>query len=460
MKLSIQQKALAINLEKSFYGSFAEIGAGQEVARHFFQAGAASGTIAKSMSAYDMIFSDSIYGREDSGRYVCEPRLMKMLEKEFSLLESRLEHRSENTKFFAFANTVATTGSRSEKSGHGWIGLRYQSKVNGPYNDIIVHLKLFDKGAKLQGEAVSNVGVNLIYGALFNHKPEDIIDQLFNEVSSNRLEADYIRFHGPDLENVDNRIMNLKLVEKGLAKAVLFTPQGEVLIIGDELFQHSVLVQRGSFAPVTNIHWDLQKSGIAAFKKECPDKADKLQVFMELTLQNLKDEGKLDINEFLDRMEAIAQLDQPVLVSNFNYFYELRQHLMQYTSEPIRMVLGGSLLRKLFERRHYDKLSSGILGGMGLLFKGDSKLYVYPQLCDGQILDSKSYLPEDDLVHLYKYIQSRDKLVDIVGCDLTQTEIAAEDILQMIKSNNSEWESYVPTEVVKVIKERKLFGFR
>lgn len=457
--ISVEQKALTVNLDPSVYGSFAEIGAGQEVVRRFFLAGASSGTVAKSMSAYDMQFSDAIYGKEESGRYVCEPRLLRMLKHEFDLIDERLTEKADTTKFFAFADTVATSPFGSDQAGHGWLGVRYQLEPHGPCNEIVLHIKMHDPNAQLQASAIGTVGVNLIYGATQNLSAEELIEHLVDEVGKKRIEIDMIRFSGPAHQNVDNRIMSLKLVEEGFTNAVLFTPQGEVLQVSDHLYKKTILVQRGSFNPVTKVHWDLQESGIREIKKELPESANNLAVLMEITVHNLNSEQGIDRKNFLDRMDAIATLDQPVLITNFFLFYQVRQYLQQFTKMPIRMVLGANLLEKLFQREHYQDLKGGVLEGFGRLVKGQTKLYIYPQVNDGEVRTSKNFKPESDLALLYDYLDARQKFVDLIGCDVEHTKVPAVNILKMIEEKNNEWEDYVPKKVADVIKSKKLFGY-
>lgn len=457
--ISVEQKALTVNLNPNIYGSFAEIGAGQEVVRRFFLAGASSGTVAKSMSAYDMQFSDAIYGREVSGRYVCEPRLLKMLKHEYELIEERLTDRKDKSHFFAFADTVATSPYGSDQPGHGWLGIRYQLSPHGPCNEIVVHIKMLDPNAQLQAQAIGTVGVNLIYGATHNLPAEELIEQLVDEVGKKRIEIDMIRFSGEAHKDIDNRLMSLKLVEEGFTSAVLFTPQGEVLQVADYLYKKPVLIQRGSFNPVTKVHWDLQESGVAKIKNEFPEEADKAVVLMEITLHNLDASKGIDRKNFLDRMDAIATLDQPVLITNFFLFYQVRQFIQQFTKLPIRMVLGANLLDRLFEREHYANLKGGVLEGFGRLVKGQTKLYIYPQMDNGQVQTSKTKKPEGDLGLLYDYLDARDKFVDIVGCSVEQTQVPGDSILNMIQSGNKDWENYVPAPVAEVIKKKGLFGY-
>ncbi len=167
--LETEQKALEINLDEKVYGSFAEIGAGQEVARHFFQVGAAAGTIAKTISAYDKVMSDKIYGIESTGRYVCESRVYKMLDHEYELMESRLENDRPNSCFFAFADSVAAINYQRTIRGSGWLGIRFQLSPGGVPNDLVIHVKMLDNDNQLQQQAIGILGVNLIYACYRYH---------------------------------------------------------------------------------------------------------------------------------------------------------------------------------------------------------------------------------------------------------------------------------------------------
>ncbi len=236
--LSAKEKALKINLNQEIYGSFAEIGAGQETAGHFFKAGGASGTVAKTMSAYDMSFSDAIYG--ESGRYVCEERLLRMIEKEYGLLEKRLQSRASQTCFFAFANTVETTNFHKTNQGHGWLGIKFQLKPNSEPNECVIHIVLKDNESSWQQRSIGIIGVNLIYACIYlNKEPENLIKTLLDGIVPGTVEVDMIRFNGPDLKHIDNRLMSLKLVKNGLTKTTMFGPDGKVLQPSEAIYQSS-----------------------------------------------------------------------------------------------------------------------------------------------------------------------------------------------------------------------------
>src|SRR2546426_707100 len=266
--ITTRQKALALNLDARTYGTFAEIGGGQEVARAFFAAGGAAGAVAKSISAYDMAVSDSLYGAAQ--RYVSRERLEAMLALEFSQLVNLLgEQRGESKCFFAFANTVATRRFGSAGNGRGWLGVRFQARPREQPSEVIIHAHLLDRDAAHEQEALGAVGVNLIYGAFFMHDaPERLIASLLDELSRERVEIDMVKFSGPAFEGVDNRLMSLQLVELGLTDAAMFTALGEVVQPSEVLYKKAILVERGSFRPATNLTLDLLQRAMELFSSD------------------------------------------------------------------------------------------------------------------------------------------------------------------------------------------------
>ncbi|MCK9469392.1 MAG: hypothetical protein M0Q49_08240, partial [Porticoccaceae bacterium] len=246
IKLSTEQKALEINLDEQKYGTIVEIGAGQEVARQFFNAGAAAGTIAKTSSAYDMQISDAIYGKAE--RYVSLERVRQMMDHEFDLLIERLaQRRSRNTTYFTYAATVTARSYRQTSECHGWIGLKLQMYPGAPASEIVMHVRMMDDTNKLQSEALGILGVNLIYGAFFAPlKPKALIEGLLDNLEPDRIEVDLINFSGPYFEEVDNRLMNLHLVRSWCCRAVMFDSTNQPVVPGTELRRKNTLVLRGS----------------------------------------------------------------------------------------------------------------------------------------------------------------------------------------------------------------------
>ncbi|MBT4762324.1 MAG: hypothetical protein HOO06_11545 [Bdellovibrionaceae bacterium] len=458
------RKALQINLDDQVYGSFAEIGAGQEVARHFFQAGRASHTVAKSMSAYDMKFSDEIYGREDSGRYVVESRLLKMLEKEFLLLKERLlEKRGDETCFFSFASTVTTSSNTKGARCHGWIGVCYQLRPGGPTNKIILHLNMKDKFRLQQQEALGVLGVNLIHAAFYRYeKKVDLINSLTDNLSPDRVEIDMIRSEGVDLKHIDNRLLSLELVRQGFTDAVLFAPNGKVVQAAEALHGQAVLLQRGTFRPVTKTNMLLIDHSLEEIKNDNLEK--KPMAILELTMHLLNTSTDpsatvtIDQKDFLDRVETLTLLGHHVLISNFFYFYQLKEYLRRCTKEEVYMTIGAPLLDKLFNNEYYKKLPHGILGAFGNLFDSKTKLLVFPYKDNDICLTSQAFSPEPSLYHLYKHLFENKFIKDISNCDNIDTTVHSSNIRQMLEENDPNWEDLVPDIARDHIKKKKLFG--
>ncbi|MBK9321777.1 MAG: hypothetical protein IPM97_02270 [Bdellovibrionaceae bacterium] len=457
----MNEKAHHINLNPAIYGTFAEIGAGQEVARHFFVAGKASQTIAKTISAYDMTFSDEIYGREPNGRYVCESRLEKMLSHEFNLLQERLsKKRGAQTQFFAFASTVATGSANDKKYCHGWLGVRFQKTPGGESNDIILHVRMQDRHRLQQQEALGILGVNLIDVAFYHSdKTEEIISSLVDDLKQGQIIIDVLRFNGPDLKHINPYLMNLELVRRDLSEAILFSPNKEILQVSDAIYKKALLIQRGTYRPVTNTHLDVLSKGLKHFKNDFKLKDTDCLSLMELTMRNLQTDGTLDEKDFLDRIETLCSLGQHVLVSNFNLFYRLKTYFRQYTQEPMAIVLGASHLERVFDEARYKDLSGGLLEGLGKLLDIQTKLYVYPHKTDLICLTAKSYFPAPHLRHIYTHFKENNQICDIAGCDEAQIYTHSDQVHEMIVKKNPQWEQLVPTGVRDLIRNKKLFGY-
>ena len=458
--VSIEQKSLSVNLDPSIYGSFAEIGAGQEVARHFFVAGKASGTIAKSISAYDMAVSDSIYGREENGRYVCESRLLKMLDHEFSLLTERLTKiRGENTKFFAFANTVTTSSLRRKSEAHGWMGVRFQTTPMGKANDIVLHVRMLNRMNHLQQEAIGILGVNLVHSMLKHlNEPDQFITHLLDFIGPLRIEIDMIRFSGPDLAHIDNRLMALRLIECGLTNAVVLSPNNQVEQVSEVLFQKNALVLRGNFSPLTNVHLDMLSSAERNFSRDFEIKNKDLIIFNELSMHHLiKDGDALNKKDFLDRVDTMLSTGNKALITNFFLFSDLKKYLRSKTKQAIGLILGGSLLPRLFEAQHYTQMEGGLLQGIAELFDDKTKLYIYPQKHKNEFITSQNFQHEKEVHYLVQHLLQNQKLRDLVGCSEAHIEHHSLDVLKLIQNNDPSWKNYVPKTVIKLIEERKLF---
>jgi len=453
------KKAFQINMDPHIYGAFAEIGAGQEVARMFFSAGGAAGTVAKTISAYDMTFSDAIYG--PAGRYVSRDRLSSMLEHEYALLVERLDSKvgSERT-FFAFADTVAARSFRRHDESHGWMGICFQSSPRGATNEIIIHVRMLDPHNLQQQEALGVVGVNLIYGAFYLAKtPEDLLGSLLDNLEPGRIEVDMIRFSGPDFVEVDNRLMALQLVVKGLTKAALFRANGEVINAADAFYKKPLLVERGSFRPVTLVTDDMLDCARTMFLREETVKNAEPEILMEMTMKNLLASGELDLRDFLDRVDMLGTIGRTVLISAYGEYYRLVRYLTRYTSEMIGLPLGVPALAEIFDEQYYQDLEGGILEGLGRLFKKGVKLYVYPFLhTSGELVTVENFRVPENLQHLYKHLVENGCIEAMEGYHADYLSIRAPQVLSKIKAGDVAWEGMVSPEVARIIRERRLFG--
>lgn len=464
--LGTKQKALAINLDPQIYGSFAEIGAGQDVAANFFKAGASSGTIAKTMSAYDMTFSDAIYGAQKGRRYVSEARLIAMLEKEYGLLIERLaENRGDQTTFFAFSDTMSALNYHKTNEGHGWMGIRFQLEPGGAFNDVVIHVKLLDNDNVLQQSAVGTLGVNLIYACFYYHThPNILLLSLMDNLSRDAIQIDMIRFEGPGFSKIDNRLMSLHLVKYGFSDAALFGPDGKNMQPSEVLYKKHIVVVRGRFRPIINVHLDMLSTGVKQFVQEPDVDKDNVVVITELTLQALKERdadptAEIDEKDFLDRVDILCALGQTVLISDFHEYYKLVSYLSKITKLKMGVVLGYPNLEYIFSEDHYKDLPGGILESFATLFSRKVKLFIYPTLRNGIIYNCLRFNPPPLLVDLYRYLIANNKIEDIRHYKESNLQIDTDKVLQLIKQGAEGWEEYVPPEVATMIKERCLFGY-
>ena len=491
--LTTNRKALTVNLDPTKYGTFAEIGAGQETCRNFFQAGGAAGTIAKTMSAYDMTFSDSIYGKV--GRYVSMERVVKMIEHEYALLEERLtdEVGGERT-FFAYANTMKAKSYRGGDDTHGWMGIRFQTEPGGEPNEIHLHCRMWDPENVQQQHAVGILGTNLIYGAFYLHgNVEAFIESLVDNVGSERIEVDLIHFRGPAFEGVDERIANLHLVRRGLTNAVLFSPEGNITQPSEAFYKKAILVERGSFRPVTEVNIDMLKCSGAQFAREPSIEGKKVIELAEITMNNLLASGKLDYEDYLSRIDLLGATGNWVLISNYFEFYRLTSYFRRYTKEMIGVCMGINTLLEVFNEKYYVNLPGGILESFGRLLKNSVRLYIYPmrRKAYGRYLALKkaeteggpSEEPADrprsakdndkpelitcdnlrvqpQLTNLYRHLLENGYIEHIRDIDESLLDIFSRDILSAIAQNDPIWESMVPAAAVALIKKHQLYGYR
>jgi hypothetical protein len=465
--LSTSLKALTINLDQSTYGVFAEIGGGQEVSRNFFQAGGASGTIAKTISAYDKQYSDILYSQNQaSKRYVSCQRLEEMLDCEYDQLVNMLGSKRETpTRFFVYANTVSTINYRKDNISHGWIGCRFQLHPDSEPNEVVIHVGLHENDNLLQQNTLGIAGVNLLYACFYHHdRPNLFIQSLLDNLSIDRMEITMIRMKGPELSYVDNRLLAVQLVKNGMAKAIMFDKFGNVQEPADMLYKMNVLAFRGSFRPITYAGFDILKSSYALFKRdEDYDKTNTLS-FCEITIDNLMapDESDIDDRDFLDRVDLLNGMGQNVMVSGFREFYKLVHYFSGFRINKLRIVVGAETFEKIFDPKYYSDLKGGILEAFGKLFARNMKMYVYPGLNP----DTSKLIRSEDIAftaetrHLYNYLVSSRLILEISDINKKFINIFSPQVLDKIKVSDPGWEKLVPAYVAETIKSRKLFGYK
>ncbi len=460
---SQKRKALHINLDPDFYGTIAEIGGGQEVARAFFQAGGASGTIAKSISAYDKKFSDNLYNNGKKERYVSEKRLKQMLDKEFDELISNLsEVKTKERKYFVFADTVETLNYSRTNKGHGWMGVKFQLKENGKPNLVVLHADLTENDGILQQYTLGILGVNLIYACLYNYdRPNFFLQSLMDNLNRERVNINMVRMEGPEMDYVDNRLLSVQLVKNNMTNATVFDRNGDVCMPADFLYKKHLLLLRGSFRPITYVGFDMLKSSYGFFKKEPGFSTENTLQLCEITLNNLLEEGDFDERDFLARVDLLNGMGQNVMISNFREFYKLSDYIADYKTGHVRIIMGANILQKLMQAQWYENLRGGCLHAMGLLFHKEAKIYVYPYFDTElkKVITAKNVFVDPDMRPLYKFLTLNDKIIDLPNFKKDIARYSSRDVLCKIQIKDNSWEEMVPKYISKNIKNRKLFGY-
>lgn len=465
-QLTTMQKAFAFNLDPNKYGTIAEIGAGQEVSGCFFKAGGASGTIAKTISAYDMAFSDAIYGEEKDKRYVTESRLKKMLDKEFDLVLKRVgKTRAETSTYFAFADTVTARSYSQRGECHGWMGIKFQISPGAEPCDILLHIRMLDEDYAQQQEAVGILGVNLIYGAFhFHADPEHLIQSLRDNLDWGRLEVDLIRFSGPNFYRVDNRLMALKLVQMELADAVVFAADRRTLVHPSDLFyHHDVMVMRGLFRPVTQVAIDMMDRGMELFLCRDEEECFPAIVVPEITVAEMRKQNRFDMQDILDRVDCLNLLTYPVIVSNYLRYFRLSDYLGRYTKGKTAFVVGIPNLETLFDDAYYEGLKGGILGAFGALLDRGTLLFVYPMVAKGgsqRMITAENFPVTAHLKHFYAHLRANRQILPIEKYNTANMRIWPTAVLEQIQNGSEAWQTAVPEAVAEEIKVRGLFGYR
>jgi hypothetical protein len=447
MKPTTYEKAQELNLDPLVYGTFAEIGAGQETGNYFFRTSGTAGLVAKTISAYDMTMSDAIYGPAE--RYVSAARLAAMLDHEYSILLERLgPKRGENTTFFSFCNTVRARGWNDTGECHGWLGIRFQMKPGDPPSEIVLHVRLLEMESIDQMEALGVVGVNLIHAA-FRHRGhlKQFVESLVDNLKPGRVEVDLLKFTGHSYSFFDNRLCALELVESGLTDATMFLPNGEVVQPAEALYRRPVLLLRGSFDPVMNIHLRMLERAREGFVQPLSEE-DRLAAveLCEISMHNLLRGRGVDPVDFLDRADALQALGKTVLLSRCAEFHRIAAFINRYTNKPIGIVLSIGLLNELFKPKWSENLAGGLLESFGRLFKEGVTLEVFPwkNRKNGELVTAENFLAPEDSVNLYRHFLANDRIRSVPCGDEEILAYTGRDVCRLITAGDEKWRKLVP----------------
>jgi hypothetical protein len=457
-------KALRINLDEKKYGTIVEIGAGQEVARQFFKAGAAAGTIAKTMSAYDMQFSDAIYGVQEDRRYVSHSRVEAMLKKEFQLVIDRVSKiRSASSRYFSYAATVAAKSFKGNNECHAWCGIRVQMYPGAEPSDIVIHVRMRDGDADRQQQALGVFGVNVIYAAYYYFEnPQTLIDSLTDNLEQGRIEIDSIEFQGPYFEEVDNRAINLHLIRSWKTRAIMFRPDGSVAVPAEMLHKKNVLTIRGTFKPVTRLNVDMIEQGLKAFTGMDGVTVENSVALAEISLNDMQgNDLGVSGEDLIERVSLLNKLGYSVMVSDYTRYFSLRAYFRQFTKLQIGIVLGIMNIRQIFDENSYRGVEGGILEGFGKLFPDNTRLLVYPEIDNaGEYVDYQSVVLPANLQYLYRHLLENHFIFGIEASDRELFKIHSREVLKQLPDGRGDWEACLPEGIAEEIIERRLFGYR
>jgi hypothetical protein len=461
---SAGDKALRINLDEKKYGTIVEIGAGQEVARQFFKAGAAAGTIAKTMSAYDMTFSDAIYGVQEDRRYVSKSRVKSMIEQEFDLVINRVgTSRPEASRFFAYGATVAAKSYNSDNECHAWCGIRIQMYPGAEPSEIVVHIRMRDENAESQQIALGLFGVNLIYASFYYiENTKKIMESLTDGMALGQIEIDSIDFNGPYFEEIDNRSINLHLIRSWKTRAIMFKPDGSVIVPAEMLYKKNVLTIRGSFRPVTRLNVDMIEQGMKTFNEIDGVTPENSVALAEISLNDSRGSDLMvSESDLLARVHLLNSLGYSVMISDYTRYFSLRAYFRQFTQLQIGIVVGIINIREIFDENSYRGVEGGILEGFGKLFPDKTRLLVYPEIDQADELRNFTniILPEN-LQFLYQYLVANKFIFGINSSDHQLLKIFSRNILKQLPNGRGDWEKSLPQGVSDEIIKNRFFGYR
>ncbi len=315
----------------------------------------------------------------------------------------------------------------------------------------------------LQQNTLGILGVNLIYGAYYKYdQPKKLLRYLYDHIDKDKIEIDTINFSGPKFKEVDNRLMSLQLIKNGMTDAVIFGPDGNNILPARILYKKNILALRGSFRPVTKVNIDMYERSYEMFLEENRVEKDRTEVIFEITLSNLRAEGEINEQDFMDRAKLLCSLGHTVMISNFQEYYKLVEYFSRYTKMRLGLTMGVNNLVDIFDEKYYRHLSGGILEAFGKLFFKDLKVYLYPMRDPetGEYTNSENLKVHPRMKELYKFFKYNGKVIDIKDFNPDILNIFSREVLAMIEEDRDNWEEMLPSGVSDIIKEKKLFSYK
>lgn len=450
--ITTEEKALALNLQPSIYGVFAEIGAGQEVANHFFKAGAASGTIAKTISAYDMIVSDSIYGT--TKKYVSKERVQSMLNVEYEQLVVNLAAKAAMSHFFVFANSIETINFDKSNKGQGWLGVKFQLSPNSRPATCLIHVIFHVDDVKEQRRIIGDLGVNLIYSAYeYSGHPELFVESLQQNINPDYLEINFIELKGDQFNANVSLELSLQLVRMGLTKMIMLGKDGQILSPANALYKKDVLLNRGRFRPPTKVTQEMFDKAQQKLESDGIAKRHNILPIAEITFRCFQERTELTLQDFLKRSEMIAELGYPLIVTNFTYHHELIDFLQKlFKINSLNIILGQDNLRKVMTHNQSGDIEQKMLHLLSAITSGNSRILAFPELKNGVLSKIDDLNLHEHIRFFVEFLKSSGRIVEITDVNKELLDIRSDHVLNAL-SNREPWEHMVPEQVVRILNE-------
>ncbi len=375
-------------------------------------------------------------------------------------MEERLKDQKPGTNFFAFADTIAAVDFNRTIDGHGWIGMRFQLESDALPNDIVLHVRMLDRDSQQQAAAIGILGVNLVHACFRLYNDPVALIKSLNDALHDRIVIDYIKLDGPDFTTVDSRYLSLLLVQHGLTEVAMFGSDGQAIHGSEFLYKKSLMVARGHYQPPTLVSLDALRSSFQQFKEEEEIDPEDAHIMCELTLDNLREDGVIKEADFMERAKALNTLGVSVIVSNCHSHQRLINYLSEFKIQRLGLVIGARELLEIINEKYYQNRDGRLLVAFGELFTRNIKIYVYPVLTsDNNLMTGQSLPVPEGIKFLYQYLVESQHIVEVDDYNEDLLHIFPGDVLKLIQSGDTEWEKFLPSVLVDLIKKQGMFGW-